>query len=188
MVYASSDLRHEHDGILHGLKILESMVVLLKNDEKMDANDFLSMVDFLKLFADKCHHGKEENLLFPALEKAGVQNQNGPIGQMLIEHTQGRIFIVQMSDALENRAVDKAGFAAAATDYINLLRAHINKENNVLFAMADQKITANEQQRLLTAFEKFEETVMGKGTHEKLHETLHRLDEKYRKVDQLPSN
>lgn len=86
MVYASSDLKNEHEGILFGLQILKKMVFKLENTD-VELSDFQDMIGFFSLFADKCHHGKEEGLFFPALEKAGVPNLNGPIGQMLLEHT-----------------------------------------------------------------------------------------------------
>lgn len=183
MVYASSDLKHEHDGILHGLKILEIMMASLQNDAEAELDDFMNMVDFLKLFADKCHHGKEENLFFPALEKAGVQNQNGPIGQMLLEHQEARKYIASMAEAMKNGTIEKVSFIASASNYVDLLQSHINKENSVLFPIADEIIPTKEQAALLEQFEEFEEKVMGKGTHERLHETLHRLDEKYQNRD-----
>lgn len=179
MNYASSDLKNEHEGILYGLKILERMVLLLKNNENIETDDFRNMIDFFKLFADKCHHGKEENLFFPELEKAGIQNQNGPIGEMLIEHAEARKYIAQISESLGENFIKKDEFIANASNYIELLRAHINKENTILFPLADTKIPAVKQTELLTLFEEFEETVMGIGTHERLHKVLHRYDEKY---------
>ena len=70
-------------------------------------------------------------------------------------------------------------FAAAASAYAKLLRAHIDKENTVLFPMGDRKIPAGEQAVILEKFEQYEHEVMGEGTHETLHELLHRLTEKY---------
>ncbi len=179
MKYASGDLIDEHDGILFGLKILEKMVNLLKADDKVELDDFREMINFLKLFADKCHHGKEEGFLFPAMEKAGIQNQNGPIGQMLIEHAEGRKYISQMSESIADDPVKEKDLIQAAANYIKLLRFHINKENTVLFPMGDKKIRAKIQAELLNEFEEFEEKVMGKGTHEKLHELLQRFEIKY---------
>ncbi len=189
MRYASEDLMNEHEGILFGLKILEKMVFMLKEKKAVDVSDAKEMVRFLKLFADKCHHGKEEGLLFPAMEKAGIPNDRGPIGQMLIEHTQGRKYIADMvksidADADANNDADDGGvldncFIEAAADYIALLRSHINKENMILFPLGDKKIPADVQTQLLSSFEEFEEQVMGKGTHEELHELLSKFERKY---------
>jgi len=137
------------------------------------------MVDFLKTFADKCHHGKEEGLYFPNLEKVGIPKEGGPIGQMLLEHVQGRGYISAMSGALEGEKIRIKDFATAARGYIDLLRAHIEKENTVLFALGDRVLPVDLQASLLKDFESFEEQVMGQGTHEKLHALLEELEEKY---------
>ena len=105
MKFASEDLINEHEGILFGLQVLEKMAYLINDHKQVDDKDLMEMVQFLQLFADKCHHGKEEGLYFPSLEKAGIQNKGGPIGQLLIEHTEGRKYISNMRS--EERRVGK---------------------------------------------------------------------------------
>ena len=83
MIYASSDLREEHEGVLAGLKVLENMAA----SDDVSVQDARDLAEFIALFADKCHHGKEEGLMFPAMEKVGIARERGPIGQMLVEHT-----------------------------------------------------------------------------------------------------
>lgn len=178
MNYASKDLITEHEGILFGLKILGKMVAMLKAGKDIDTGDLRDIVEFFKLFADKCHHGKEEGMFFPEMEKAGIPRKNGPIGQMLNEHVDGRKYISQMSASLENR-FRSAEFIESAQNYIRLLGRHIEKENNILFPLGDKKIPMKIQEKLLKSFEKYEEEVMGKGTHEKLHELLHEFEHKY---------
>ena len=179
MKYASEDLMHEHDGILFGLKILEKMTDMLQESKKVEINDLGEMVNFLRLFADKCHHGKEEGLMFPAMEKAGIPNEKGPIGQMLQEHNEGRKYIAEMGVSTDNGILQENSFIQAATSYICLMRAHINKENTILFPLGNKMIPMDEQKQLINQFEEFEEEVMGKGIHEKLHELLHNFDAKY---------
>jgi hemerythrin-like domain-containing protein len=178
MDYASRDLIDEHEGILFGLKILEKMANLLKGKEKVEVSDIKDMVEFFQLFADKCHHGKEEGFLFPAMEKYGIPRENGPIGQMLSEHVEGRKYIAQMADSAKDE-LRTDSFIDAARNYINLLRSHIDKENNVLFPLGDKKIPPNVQTELLESFEKYEEEIMGRGTHEKLHILLSAFEKKY---------
>lgn len=179
MKNASEDLVKEHEGILFGLEIFESMVNQAESGEKTDIEGISEMIGFIKLFADKCHHGKEENLFFPALEKAGVKKENGPIGQMLLEHDMGRKYIAQMTNSTENGVFDKEAFIQAAREYIELLRSHIDKENTILFPYGDRLLPAEEQTRLLKLFEDFEEQVMGKGTHERLHRLLDKYEAIY---------
>lgn len=178
MKYASEDLREEHEGILFGLEILEEMVVRLNDASLVETEDLEEMVHFLKLFADKCHHGKEEGIYFPALEKAGIPREGGPIGVMLREHDIGRSHLARMDDALTGQ-FSPHDLAAGATDYISLLRTHIDKENNALFPMGDERIPLEEQAALLASFERFEIDVMGAGTHEKLHRMLNAMQQKY---------
>jgi hemerythrin-like domain-containing protein len=172
MKYASEELKNEHEAILRALTILETMISALRSRKTSALGDLAAMTDFLKLFADTCHHGKEEGILFPAMERYGIPREGGPIGQMLAEHEQGRTFIRAMSAAVSAGNSGSAAFCENAEGYISLLRAHIRKENEVLFPMGDQVIPAWEQKEILEAFERHEAAVMGPGIHEKLHAQL----------------
>jgi hemerythrin-like domain-containing protein len=143
--------------------------------EPKDLKDFLG---FLKEFADKCHHGKEEGILFPALTRAGIPERGGPIGVMLAEHEEGRRLISEMQGAVEGK-VDYARFASAAREYSKLLKSHIEKENNVLFPAAERTLQSGELEKIYAAFEEHEEKVIGQGRHEALHEILKGLKKKY---------
>jgi hemerythrin-like domain-containing protein len=139
--------------------------------------DLQGFLGFLKEFADTCHHGKEEGILFPALVKAGVPQQGGPIGQMLAEHAEGRKLIKAMEAAAS--PVDARAFAAAAGGYAGLLRSHIDKENRVLFPTADRVLLEPELDGIFERFEQHEETVIGHGRHEELHALLKDLKRRY---------
>ncbi len=164
---ATQDLRKEHAAILYVLQILDKMMQNGGGDAESQLRYYGEVVYFLKIFADKCHHGKEENYLFKELVNKGVPSEGGPVGVMLREHSQGREYIAQMSQSFENK--DLAGFNTAAVLYRDLLRQHIEKENNVLFMMAHQVIDDQAQDVMFEQFEQHEETVIGHGVHEKLH-------------------
>lgn len=179
MKTAKADLIQEHKAILHALDILERMSERIENNGEINYSDINNFIEFLKEFADKCHHGKEEDFLFPALEKAGIRKDGGPIGVMLSEHVQGRNYIKQMQNSIAENAFDKQLFIMASGDYIRLLRSHIQKENKVLFPLIDTRLSAFEQNDLFEKFENHEEKVIGKGRHEELHNILEKLAEKY---------
>ena len=80
MKTAGKDLVKEHMAIQIALNILEKIQERSEKNDETDSGDIVDLIEFLKEFADKCHHGKEEGFLFPALEKAGVKNEGGPIG------------------------------------------------------------------------------------------------------------
>ena len=167
MGQATQDLRHEHDAILHALDLLDRMMRAQDVRPEEMPGRYQEVVHFLKTFADKCHHGKEESGLFPALVEKGVPVEGGPIGVMLREHEEGRELIRAMSQALLGQGIN--GFANAAREYQKLLQNHIDKENSVLFALADRILSEAEQEELFARFEEHEENVMGHGVHEQLH-------------------
>jgi hemerythrin-like domain-containing protein len=175
---ATQDLRNEHDAILHVLTILDKMLSSSTKSEAENLQFGNELVNFLKIFADKCHHGKEENILFIELENKGVPNEGGPIGAMLQEHQQGREFIALMNKSLESK--DLANFKNNAIKYRDLLRSHIAKENNVLFLMADKLLDDKNQDELFVQFENLEETVIGHGVHEELHSKIHTWEDEYK--------
>lgn len=166
-------LRDEHEGILAMLAVIEQAAYRLRDGKSVPPDLMTNAVGFLKNFADRCHHGKEEKQLFPAMEAYGIPNENGPIGMMLIEHVQGRAFIRNMSEPAERLAKGDASQVPAlvenALGYVALLKQHIAKENEVLFVMADHALPDTEQTRLHQAFERIEAEEMGAGVHEHYH-------------------
>jgi hemerythrin-like domain-containing protein len=178
MSKAIEDLRHEHEAILSALTILDGITARLEKGTAVEADDLLGFIGFLTEFADKCHHGKEEGILFPALAKAGIPQKGGPIGMMLAEHAQGRELIRTMKGAV-GKTPEFPKFAQAAAEYSNLLRNHIRKENTALFSAAENVLTASQLEKIFESFEEHEEKVIGHGRHEQLHELLKGLRSKY---------
>jgi len=179
MSTATQVLRHEHEAILKMLDTAESIGESMARNEKIRPEVLSQILEFFRLFADQCHHGKEESLLFPLLEQKGMPRQGGPIGVMLHEHEEGRALMREMSEAVEahNSGAEGAGarWARAARGYAQLLRSHINKENNILFVMAERVLTNDDQRQLVAQFEKLEVEKMGPGTHERLHAMMDEL-------------
>jgi hemerythrin-like domain-containing protein len=168
---ATEILVEEHEVIWRVLDALETSAQKLRQGEEIRPGFFLEAADFIKNFADGCHHKKEEGVLFIAMAEAGVPVQGGPIGVMLTEHEQGRLFTRQMYEAAqqwqagEMSAKDKV--VQNALDYVNLLRQHIQKENHILFPMANATIPAERQEKIEQDFEHVEHEETGAGVHEK---------------------
>jgi hemerythrin-like domain-containing protein len=169
----TEDLRHEHDVILLVLQGAERQAAL-RAPKQDNLNE---IVDFLVNFVDRCHHAKEERYLFPKMEERGVQHQGGPIGAMLSEHSAGRALVAAMKEKLTgwHLAQGLDDIKVDLLEYVQLLRLHIDKENNVLFPMADKILTVEDQQSLSEAFTKLESEEIGEGVHEKYHNMAHRL-------------
>jgi hemerythrin-like domain-containing protein len=168
-------LKHEHQIIL---KVLNRVDQLARPGSVLDPVELAEIVDFIRTFADRCHHGKEEDLLFARMAERGFSTEFGPLAVMLADHDAGRSHVKAVAAALEasQAGAPLAGDAVRRNlaAYSDLLRGHIYKEDNILYAMADAHLTPEDQQELAEAFEKVE-AAMGPGTHEKYHALAHRL-------------
>jgi len=177
---ASDELMQEHRIIERVLDALETATVHLENGHPVRAEFFLEAADFIAGFADGCHHKKEEGVLFGAMVESGIPRSGGPLDMFLDEHVQGRAFTRGMRDAARQLQEGDAGARAAlisnARRYVALLRDHIVKEDEMLFPMADEIFSAEQQYRVLREFERVEREDVGPMAHEKFHALAERLE------------
>lgn len=176
-------LSSEHRVIEIGIDCLEKMSEEAIRENKLDKESAEQLVDFIRNFADRCHHGKEEKQLFVLLEQKGMPVDGGPTGQMKHEHEMGRAYVSGMAESIDDAAkgIAKAlaNFVQSAQGYIQLLRAHILKEDRILFPMADRMLTDEDQDRLRSAFHSVEAEHMGEGTHDKYLRIIEGLADKF---------
>jgi hemerythrin-like domain-containing protein len=180
---ATGNLKDEHEGIKLMLRIMEKIICDVGKGNSLNTEHFEHILEFLTEFADKCHHGKEEEILFPLLEAKGLSKENGPLGRMLQEHELVRELIHNMKNSCDEykNGNDGAvsGIISNSKAYIQLLHNHIEKENNVLFMMADRVLDETVQNEVFEAFEKYETDVIGTGRHEEFHRLLRELRDIY---------
>jgi len=141
------ELKSDHQKILQELEQLETAI----KQPAINHGQVKAFLHFTETFAEP-HHQKEEQVLFPALEKKGLPNEGGPIGMMLWEHTAKREYLAKMREALAGNKDDqlKSSTLAMAT----LLRDHIYKEENILYPCAQEMLTAEELANLASECEK----------------------------------
>jgi hemerythrin-like domain-containing protein len=152
MKTATENLENDHVYILR----LTDVILAMVEKRSQEIGHFELVINLIRNFADGRHHAKEENLLFPLLGEKGFSPDHGPVAVMLSEHVMGRDFVNGASRGIHEF---KKGNATALqlvfeniSGYANLLQNHISKENNVLFRMADQVLSDEEQQDLLFQF------------------------------------
>ncbi len=179
---ASDILVEEHRVIKRMLACLERIAEEASLAGKLNDVAAEQALTFFREFADKCHHAKEEDRLFPVMESHGFTRHGGPTGVMLDEHVQGRKFIAAMSDAVtlagEGDAEAVRAFRLNARNYVDLLLQHIDKEDHCLFRMADQVLDDTAKQALLEEFRQIETDAGGKR-HETYIGMAQRLCEEY---------
>ncbi|MGB5987111.1 MAG: hemerythrin domain-containing protein [Desulfobacterales bacterium] len=177
---AIDDLLAEHEAVRLTLKILKKIAQDIEATGKVSNPAHMEqLLDFFSTFVDRCHHGKEEELLFPALEQVGVSREGGPVGVMLKEHQQGRDLVAKMKAALGRHRKGDTDAARElghhADNYITLLELHIDKENKVLFPLAVKHLPENALDEMKIGFDKIETDKIGAGRHEAYHEMLDRF-------------
>ena len=156
MAAAIQNLENDHVFILRLIDVINAMV----DGKCTNSEHFQLVIDLVRNYADGLHHIKEEKHLFPLMVANGFSTEQGPIALMLSEHEMGREFI--RYSATYNDML-KAGNTSVLSkiyinlkSYANLLTNHIQKENNVLFRMADQVLSDEDQERLFLQFEEAE--------------------------------
>lgn len=173
----TEELKHEHQVILLVLDAIEREMRQIQDGGAVPEERIAQMLDFVRNFADRCHHAKEEALLFARMEERGVPTQGGPIGVMLREHDEGRSLVRAAAEALPRATLGDARardtLAARLLSYVRLLRLHIDKEDNVLYPLADRILTDADQDELAAAFAQVEAEEIGEGTHERYHQLAH---------------
>ena len=183
MSEATRILREEHDNILRGLEVLEACAGKLEDEQPVPPTTLEGLIEFFRLYADRTHHGKEEDLLFPAMIANGFSREVGPVHCMLADHDRNRSLTREMIEAAgKYRAGDKkagTAFAAAATQYVSVLREHIQKENLVLFVMADNAIPESDQPGLLAKFHDVDNNKIGAAEINRLLALRDRLAEQF---------
>lgn len=161
---AVSILSGEHRVILQVIACLERMAQQARRESRVPSTYARQALEVIRTFADRCHHGKEEDILFPALEQQVPGF--GPTAVMREEHVIGRAYVASMGSAVE--AGNVSAFADAANGYVDLLRAHIAKEDDILFRIAQTMLSPAQDAAILEAYREVEHDDMGDGTHERM--------------------
>lgn len=174
---AIHDLVQEHEKILHVLEIIR----------KVQANDKISVSDLLKfygelshfidIFADKCHHGKEEANLYHTLAPLGDELERNMIVYLINEHEQARFINNQIKRAVEDGKLQEA--ATAAAKYRKLLLEHIHNENEELFPAIDKRITREQEETIYEHFLAVEKRTLGEAGVSAIDEMIAGWDKEF---------
>lgn len=176
---ATDILMEEHRIVEKVLNSLETAANRLSAEDAIPMEFFLKATDFIKNFADGCHHKKEEGILFVALEANGMSQETEPLSMMLEEHEQGRRLTGAMREAAERvqggEATALSQVIQNALDYVTLLRGHIQKEDHMLFPLTDDVIPVEQHQQLMVEFNRIE-------NEQEVHEKYLRIADELAKV------
>jgi Uncharacterized conserved protein len=163
-------LKHEHRIIERGLRALDGVCLRLEWGMLLTPNALSQIVDFTSNFIDRFHHDKEEKYLFPALSRHGLAEDGGPLGAMKHEHEIENTLTSALGRALEGCKLGEVGaikqFIEAAYKYSGHLIEHMQKEEAILFRLADEWLDEEEKAALMADFRKAE-SELGADVYEK---------------------
>lgn len=179
-MYATEVLKQEHRVIERMLPVLEEAAGRLDHGRNVDKDIFPLILDFMRVFADRCHHAKEEAELFPFLEKSGVDAEGGLIGALKDEHEEARTLVKDLAAAVDNIGEEEAAaeIDAIARIYCKLLRMHIEKEDITLFPLTDRVLSARQQMQLAVVFEDVEDEEPCRGAYDHYRKLIGDLEER----------
>jgi hemerythrin-like domain-containing protein len=175
-------LKHEHRVIERVLRSLDGVCARLEGGTDVPAATLREIADFITTFADGYHHGKEEQLLFPALERRGIPRLGGPLGVMEYEHRIERQLLGELRQAIDQyQNGDPAAanrFIEAASAFLRLLVGHIEKEDSILFRIGDEVLDDAEKAALAQDFKQLD-NALGGLTLEDYEKAATQLEEKW---------
>jgi hemerythrin-like domain-containing protein len=149
-------LVNEHKLILRMIALLERNAPRTADGSYTNWRFYLDGVDFIRNYADRFHHAKEEDVLFEALVTNGMPRENSPVAAMLMEHDRGRAYVKAMESAALNALVGNPGMegiiAENALAYAELLREHIAKEDEILYPLAERVIPATMRDSIIEGY------------------------------------
>ncbi len=164
-------LSDEHQNILKVIDAMISECEQIENGKKLEKIFFEKAIDFIKNYADRYHHAKEEDILFKVMLENSESMHCNPIPVMLYEHETGRHYVKGMEDGLSEDNKEK--IIENAKGYGHLLQEHIYKEDNVLYPMAEEALNDHQKELVL---EKYGEVESGEFSKESIQKYLSILE------------
>ncbi len=165
---ARGPLMIEHRLIEKMIAILRRALVQIERDGNVDPLFIDASVDFIRMYADRTHHGKEEEIMFRDLKRKAMNEKDRRLMEELIaEHVLGR---KTTKELVEANARYRRGDAAALSVVAEKLRTladfyprHIEKEDKIFFPACRAYMTEEEDRAMLAEFFEFDRMMI----HEK---------------------
>jgi len=168
--HPSAQLEKEHDITLKMLAAAREEVVKIRQTGTLNSQRILKMHDFFSNFVDKCHHAKEERFYFPAAKFYDGRTIEKMIADLINEHNYARTLLQEVAYMLEQKQTADPALVADRLDrYAEMIRAHIGKENQILYHQADIRLPQAEKAGLMEGFARVEKQELGEGFHDKYH-------------------
>lgn len=167
----------EHRLIERMLSVIEKMLSDIESKQKVDRVSVEVVVDFLKVYADRTHHGKEEDILFREMDKKPLSGEDRKLmNELIAEHVIGRNATKALGDAnMRYQNGETAALEEIKNNFktlLNMYPQHIDKEDNNFFPASRTYFTDEEDKKMLEAFWEFDRKLI----HEKYESVMAELE------------
>lgn len=178
-------MKEEHSYIKRGLQVIRKMSISILESGGVCQEDFKNIIEFIRNYADKHHHNKEESILFKKMQEQIGEMVKAPLSGMFIEHDLGRLFISNLETALQ-RVKDgdndsRVDVIANAIGYADLLNRHIDKEDNAIYSFARRSLSLDALESINDECRIVEESAKEKNIQDKYIKILEELEKKWNK-------
>lgn len=179
--------------LMNDHSIIEKALVILERQLQKKKKNWLTiqtLIDVLWDYGETCHNMKEEKVYFPTLLERGMP-ESGPIGVMLKEHQAERDYLTKFKEFLakEQKSEEEINqFVTEFSDYANLTKDHIWKENDILYPMGRKFIQPDDVPYLANEFKRIERESLGEGAYTRYKTLVDALEkESGERIDLLAS-
>ena len=178
-------MKEEHANIKRGLQVIRKMCISILESGEVCYEDFKNIIEFIKNYADKHHHNKEESILFKKMEEQIGEMVKAPLSGMFIEHDLGRLFISNLESSLK-RVKDgdrdsRIDIIANAIGYVDLLNRHIDKEDKVIYSFARRSLSVDALEDINSACRLLEKSAGEKKIQDTYIKILEKLEANWNK-------
>ena len=176
-------LMSEHKYIKRMLQVVRTMAQGILKDNELNKDDLYQAMDFIRNYADQHHHMKEEKVLFKYMKDELGEMVNAPIEGMFIEHNFGRMYIMNIENAValydSSRTEARLEIIANAIAYTNLLSKHIDKEDMGIYQYGEKNLSHEMIEKIECETQKLEAEALTNGVQKKYLDILRDLEKKY---------
>lgn len=174
----------EHANVRRMLKVIRRICYRVLTEGDYDIDDFTRIIDFVRTYTDKLHHGKEEDILFKTMEEELERlAKSGAIKGMYIEHDNGRLYMANLENGVakfkEGDDEARLDIIANSICYADLLDRHIEKENTAMYNFAERMLSNESKEFIENEAKKIDEQANKDGIQEKYLNLLSELEKKY---------
>lgn len=179
----TENLTKEHKKINELLDIMSKIALKIKSNDVFYPNDVEEIVDYLIIIIDNNHHGKEDGVFYPELISSGIPKETAPLSIINYEHTTAKRYLKDISSCVVNCKIgnDFSGelLADSLTNYVTVTKNHIQREEEIVFPIANEVLSVEKQNEILQRFDEIEQRNISNSFNDHFNKLLNKLKIKY---------